>query len=199
MARYRGPKLRVSRTFGEPILGNLLKWKKKSYPPGQHGKRRKKRSTYGLQLAAKQKAKYIYGVLERYFQRLFKKAARERGDTGEILLQKLECRLDNTVYRLGLASSRAAARQLVSHKHVTINGRVVNIPSYSLKVGERIALTPKASKWREAEQPAKKEKAICGWLTWNAEKKEGSLTKVPERALIPEKINEKNITEFYSR
>lgn len=201
MARYTGPKARISRRFNEPILGENKALQKKNYAPGMHGKgKKRKQSEYAVQLAEKQKAKYIYGVLERQFENIFDKASRKKGVTGEVLLQMLESRLDNTVYRLGIAPTRRAARQLVVHKHITVNGDVVNIPSLSLRPGDVIAVREK-SKSLEAissslsVQGAKK----YNWLEWDNSELEGKLINLPLRADIPENINEQLIVELYSK
>ncbi|MCE7863006.1 MAG: 30S ribosomal protein S4 [Bacteroidetes bacterium CHB5] len=201
MARYTGPKARISRRFNEPILGENKALQKKNYAPGQHGKgKKRKQSEYAVQLAEKQKAKYIYGVLERQFENIFDKASRKKGVTGEVLLQMLESRLDNTVYRLGIAPTRRAARQLVVHKHITVNGEVVNIPSVNLRPGDKIAVREK-SKSLEAisnslsVQGAKK----YNWLEWDNSELEGKLINLPLRADIPENINEQLIVELYSK
>lgn len=201
MARYTGPKARISRKFGEPILGDNKAAAKKAYPPGQHGKgRKRKQSEYAVQLAEKQKAKYIYGILERQFAHTFDKATRKKGVTGEVLLQLLESRLDNTVYRLGIAPTRRAARQLVVHKHIIVNGEVVNYPSYSLRPGDIIGVREK-SKSLEAIgnnlsiQSAKK----YNWLEWDNTEMSGKLVNIPIRSDIPENINEQLIVELYSK
>jgi small subunit ribosomal protein S4 len=201
MARYTGPKARISRRFNEPILGDNKALQKKNYAPGMHGKgKKRKQSEYAVQLAEKQKAKYIYGVLERQFENIFDKASRKKGVTGEVLLQMLESRLDNTVYRLGIAPTRRAARQLVVHKHITVNGEVVNIPSVNLRPGDKIAVREK-SKSLEAignslsVQGAKK----YNWLEWDNSELEGKLINLPLRADIPENINEQLIVELYSK
>jgi len=201
MARYTGPKAKISRKFGEPIMGESKAFQKKSYPPGQHGKTKKrKQSEYAVQLQEKQKAKYIYGVLERQFAHTFDKATRKKGVTGEVLLQLLEARLDNTVYRLGIAPTRRAARQLVVHKHITVNGDVVNIPSYSLRPGEIIAVREK-SKTLETISTSL---SIGGskkynWLEWDGAEMVGKIVNLPLRADIPENINEQLIVELYSK
>lgn len=195
MARYTGPRARIARRFKEPILGPAKALKKKNYPPGQHGQARKKRTEYGEQLLEKQKAKYTYGLLERQFRNTFKKAAAQKGVTGHILLQLLERRLDNTVFRLGLAPTRAAARQLVSHKHIQVNGRVVNIPSYSLQPGDVIALRSKSS----VTPPPHDGQLPYGWLSWDVKAHKGTFVAVPERADITENINEQSIVELYSK
>jgi small subunit ribosomal protein S4 len=201
MARYTGPKARISRKFGEPILGENKALAKKAHPPGMHGRgRKRKQSEYAIQLAEKQKAKYIYGILERQFAHTFDKATRKKGVTGEVLLQMLESRLDNTVYRLGIAPTRRAARQLVVHRHIVVNGEVVNYPSYSLTPGDTIGVREK-SKSLEAIgdslsiQSAKK----YNWLEWNAAEMNGKLITIPPRADIPENINEQLIVELYSK
>ncbi|MBC5992946.1 30S ribosomal protein S4 [Pontibacter cellulosilyticus] len=201
MARYTGPKSKISRKFNEEIFGPSKALKKKSYPPGQHGRgRRKKQSEYAVQLAEKQKAKYIYGVLEKQFANLFDKAHRKGGITGENLLILLESRLDNTVYRLGIAPTRRAARQLVLHKHITVNGEVVNIPSYSLKVGDAVAVREK-SKSLEAitTSLSVRNPRAFSWLEWNAAEMVGKLVATPDREQIPEKIQEQLIVELYSK
>jgi small subunit ribosomal protein S4 len=201
MARYIGPKVRISRRFNEPIMGDNKALQKKNYPPGQHGKgKKRKQSEYAIQLAEKQKAKYIYGVLERQFAHTFDKATRKKGVTGEVLLQMLEARLDNTVYRLGVAPTRRAARQLVGHKHILVNGDVVNIPSYTLKPGDTVGVREK-SKSLEAItnslsiQSAKK----YNWLEWDGSEMVGKLINLPPREDIPENINEQLIVELYSK
>ncbi|MBX2896609.1 MAG: 30S ribosomal protein S4 [Cyclobacteriaceae bacterium] len=201
MARYTGPKARISRRFNEPILGENKALQKKNYAPGQHGKgKKRKQSEYAVQLAEKQKAKYIYGVLERQFENIFDKASRKKGVTGEVLLQMLESRLDNTVYRLGIAPTRRAARQLVVHKHITVNGEVVNIPSVNLRPGDVIAVREKSKSLETISnslsvQGAKK----YNWLEWNNAELEGKLINLPLRADIPENINEQLIVELYSK
>lgn len=201
MARYTGPKVRISRRFNEPVLGENKALAKKNYPPGQHGKgKKRKQSEYAVQLAEKQKAKYIYGVLERQFANTFDKATRKKGVTGEVLLQMLEARLDNTVYRLGVAPTRRAARQLVSHKHILVNGEVVNIPSFALKPGDLVEVREK-SKSLEAItnslsiQSAKK----YNWLEWDGSEMAGKFINLPPREDIPENINEQLIVELYSK
>ncbi|MDH5397942.1 MAG: 30S ribosomal protein S4 [Cyclobacteriaceae bacterium] len=201
MARYRGPKVKVSRRFGEPIFGPSKALQKKNYPPGQHGRsRRRKPSEYSTQLAEKQKAKFIYGVLEKQFANLFEKASRKGGITGAVLLQMLESRLDNTVYRFGMSPTRRAARQLVLHKHVTVNGQVVNIPSYSLKPGDVVAIRER-SKTLEiiTESLAVYSNRKYPWLEWEATEMAGKVISIPERDLIPENINEQLIVELYSK
>ena len=201
MARYTGPKTKIARKFGEPIFGPDKVLAKKNYPPGQHGlNRRRKTSEYGLQLKEKQKAKYTYGVLERQFRNLFEKAARKKGITGEVLLQMLECRLDNFVYRLGLAPSRPAARQLVLHKHVTVNGKVVNIPSFSVVPGDVVAVREKSKSLEViADSLAGFNHAKYPWIEWEESIKGGKLLHIPAREDIPENIKEQLIVELYSK
>ncbi|MBK9335437.1 MAG: 30S ribosomal protein S4 [Lewinellaceae bacterium] len=204
MARYTGPTTKKSRAFGESIFGYDKYFERRKFPPGQHGqsKKRKTKSDYSLQLSEKQKAKYTYGVLERQFRRTFHNATRRHGVTGEVLLQLLEARLDNTVYRLGISPTRRGARQLVGHRHITVNGKVVNIASYSLKPGDVIAVRAKSkgmdmitlhagSKTNSARQ--------FGWLEWNPDKMQGTFLSYPQRDQIPEKINEQLIVELYSK
>ena len=201
MARYTGPKVRISRRFNEPIMGDNKALQKKNYAPGMHGKgKKRKQSEYAIQLAEKQKAKYIYGVLERQFAHTFDKATRKKGVTGEVLLQMLEARLDNAVFRLGIAPTRRAARQLVSHKHILVNGDVVNIPSFSLKPGDMVEVREK-SKSLEAitnslsTQSAKR----YNWLEWDGHEMVGKFISLPPREDIPENINEQLIVELYSK
>jgi small subunit ribosomal protein S4 len=202
MAKYKGPRSKVSRKFGEPIYGPDKVLEKKNYPPGIHGinKRRRKQSEYGTQLKEKQKAKYTYGVLERQFSNLFEKASRTKGITGEVLLQLLESRLDNVVYRLGIAHSRAAARQLVNHRHITVNGNVVNIPSYSLKPGDIVGVRER-SKSLEAisNSLASAIRTKIPWLEWDEALMAGKFMSRPNRADIPENIREQLIVELYSK
>ena len=201
MARYTGPKSRIARRFGEPIFGPDKVLSKKSYAPGQHGNsRRRKTSEYGTMLAEKQKAKYTYGVLERQFRNMFEAAVRSNGITGEVLLQNLESRLDNIVYRLGIAPTRAAARQLVSHKHITVDGRVVNIPSYSVKPGQIVAIREKSKSLEViADALAGFNHSKYPWLEWDESSKAGKLLNRPERSEIPENIKEQLIVELYSK
>ncbi len=201
MARYIGPKSRISRRFGEAIFGPDKVLAKRNYAPGQHGvNRRKKSSEYGTQLAEKQKAKYTYGVLERQFRILFEKAQRSKGITGEILLQLLESRLDNIVYRMGVAPTRAAARQLVSHKHITVDGKVVNIPSYNVKPGQIVAVREKSKSLEViAESLAGFNHAKYAWIEWNEADKAGKYLNIPPREEIPENIKEQLIVELYSK
>ena len=201
MARYIGPKSKIARRFGEPIFGADKVLAKRNYPPGQHGNnRRRKVSEYGAQLAEKQKAKYTYGGLERQFRNRFEAAAKPDVITGEVLLQKLESRLDNVVFRLGLAPTRAAARQLVSHKHIVVDGQVVNIPSYSVKPGQIVGVREKAKSLEVIEA------ALAGfnhskypWIEWDENSKSGKFLHKPERADIPENIKEQLIVELYSK
>jgi len=201
MARYTGPKTKIARKFGEAIFGEDKNFEKRNYPPGQHGngKRRGKKSEYAVQLMEKQKAKYTYGILERQFSNLFKKASRSKGITGEVLLQLCESRLDNVVYRLGIANSRRGARQLVSHRHITVNGEIVNIPSYTLREGDVVAVREKSKSLQAIENSLASSSAVYEWLSWNADKKEGTFVKVPERLQIPENIKEQLIVELYSK
>jgi small subunit ribosomal protein S4 len=204
MARYTGPTTKKARSFGDPIFGYDKYYERRKYPPGQHGQTRKKKtaSDYSHQLSEKQKAKYTYGVLERQFRKTFVNATRRHGVTGEILLQLLEARLDNTVYRLGISPTRRGARQLVGHRHVTVNGHVVNIPSYSLKPGDVIAIRSK-SKGLEIVTTHVGAKTSdvrkFGWLEWNPDKMQGVFLAYPQRDQIPEKINEQLIVELYSK
>ncbi len=201
MARYTGPKTRIARKFGEPIFGPDKVLSKKNYPPGQHGNSRKKKtSEYGVQLREKQKAKYTYGVLEKQFRNLFDKAVRSRGVTGEVLLQLLESRLDNVVYRLGLSPTRAGARQLVSHRHITVDGEVVNIPSYTLKPGQVVAVREKSKSLEVIENSlAGFNHSKYPWIEWEQTSKVGKYLHIPERADIPENIKEQLIVELYSK
>lgn len=201
MARYTGPKTKIARKFGEAIYGEDKSFEKRNYPPGQHGqnRRRGKKSEYAVQLAEKQKAKYTYGILERQFRNLFKKATAAQGITGEVLLQLCESRLDNVVYRMGIAPSRNAARQLVSHRHITVNGQKVNIPSYQLKPGDVVAVREKSKSLEAIQQSLANSSHVFEWITWNADKKEGTFVSVPQRLQIPENINEQFIVELYSK
>ncbi len=201
MARYIGPKSRIARRFGEAIFGPDKVLSKRNFPPGQHGNnRRRKTSEYGIMLAEKQKAKHTYGVLERQFRNLFEKAARKSGITGEILLQGLECRLDNIVYRLGIAPTRAAARQLVSHKHITVDGKVVNIASYSVKPGQIVGVREKSKSLEViADALAGFNHSKYPWIEWDENSKSGKLLHIPQRADIPENIKEHLIVELYSK
>ncbi|MCH5236165.1 MAG: 30S ribosomal protein S4 [Muribaculaceae bacterium] len=201
MARYIGPKTKIARKFGEAIFGEDKVLQKKNYPPGQHGQnRRRKVSEYGTQLREKQKAKYMYGVLERQFRNLFDKAARTKGITGEVLLQLLESRLDNVVYRLGIAPTRPAARQIVLHKHVTVNGKVVNIPSYQVKPGDVVAVREKSKSLEViADALAGFNHSKYPWIEWDERVKGGKFLHMPERSDIPENIKEQLIVELYSK
>jgi len=202
MARYRGPKSKIARKFGEPIFGPDKVFEHKNYPPGMHGlnAKRRKKSEYGLQLKEKQKAKYTYGVLERQFRGLFKKASAAKGVTGEVLLQLLESRLDNVVFRMGIARSRAAARQFVSHRHITVNGKVVNIPSYQVKPGDIVAVREKSKSMEEITNSLHSNRSShYEWLEWDGEKMAGKFLNSPEREEIPENIKEQLIVELYSK
>ena len=192
MARYTGPKTKIARKFGEAIFGDDKNFEKRNYPPGQHGntRRRGKKSEYATQLMEKQKAKYSYGILERQFSNLFKKASRSKGITGEVLLQLCESRLDNVVYRFGIANSRSAARQLVSHRHITVNGEILNIPSYSLKDGDVVAVREKSKSLEAIDNSLASNSNVYEWLSWNADLKSGTFIKAPERLQIPENIKE---------
>ncbi len=201
MARYTGPKTKISRIFGEPILGNCKWLTKNSNPPGQHGEKRKRKTLgeYALQLREKQKAKYTYGILERQFRKTFEEAARIKGVTGENLIRLLESRLDNTVFRLGIAASRPGARQLVSHKHVTVNGDVVNIPSYQLKAGDVISLREKDKIKASLTSNFRGKNPKFTWLDWNEKEMKGTFITHPERENVPENIKEQLIVELYSK
>jgi len=200
MARYTGPKAKIARRFNDPILGASKASQKKAYPPGQHGRgRRRKQSEYAVQLMAKQKAKYTYGVLERQFSNLFKKASRQPGITGENLLKLLEARLDNVVYRLGLAPTRRAARQLVSHKHITVNGTVVNVPSYTIKAGDVIAVRAKSQNSETIANSLSTRNNQYSWLEWDNTILAGKFVMNPDRSEIPENIQEQLIVELYSK
>lgn len=200
MARYTGPRTKIARKFGQAIFGDDKAFEKRKYPPGQHGpnKRRGKKSEYAVQLAEKQKAKYTYGILEKQFSNMFKAAARSKGITGEVLLQLCESRLDNVVYRLGISPTRAAARQLVTHKHVTVNGEVVNIPSYQLKPGDVVGVREKSKSLLVVEESLQNRNDY-EWLNWNPDTKTGTFHVVPERIQIPEDIKEQLIVELYSK
>lgn len=200
MARYTGPKTKIARKFREPIYGADRAFEKRNYPPGQHGvsKRRPKQSEYGVQLMEKQKAKYTYGILERQFRNLFEKASRKGGVTGVVLLQLIESRLDNVVYRLGIAHTRNQARQLVLHRHITVNGNVVNIPSYLLRAGDVIGVRER-SKSLEIIEDSLSTRSNYSWLDWDGTKMEGKFMNYPEREDIPENIKEQLIVELYSK
>jgi small subunit ribosomal protein S4 len=201
MARYIGPKTKIARKFGEAIFGADKVLSKKNYPPGQHGNARKRKtSEYGIQLREKQKAKYTYGVLEKQFRNMFDKASRSKGITGEVLLQLLESRLDNIIFRLGLSPTRAGARQLVSHRHVVVDGKVVNIPSYSVKSGQLVGVREKSKSLEVVTE------ALSGfnhskypWIEWDQNALCGKLLHLPERTDIPENIKEQLIVELYSK
>ena len=201
MARYTGPKSKFARKFGEAIYGPDKYLEKKNYPPGAHGnnRRRRKKSDYGVQLMEKQKAKYTYGMLERQFENLFKRASSKSGITGELLLQFCEARLDNVVYRLGIASSRAAARQLVTHRHITVGGEVCNIPSRSIKPGEKVAVREKSKALETISESVAANSCDSAWLSWNPSSLEGEFMHYPTRDEIPENINEQLIVELYSK
>ncbi|EMQ94406.1 MULTISPECIES: 30S ribosomal protein S4 [Xanthomarina] len=201
MARYTGPKTKIARKFGEAIYGEDKSFEKRNYPPGQHGanKRRGKKSEYAIQLMEKQKAKYTYGVLEKQFRNMFKKATAAPGITGEVLLQLCESRLDNVVFRMGISPSRNGARQLVSHRHITVNGEIVNIPSYHLKPGDVVAVREKSKSLEAIDKSLSNSSQVYEWITWNTEKKEGTFVSVPARIQIPENINEQFIVELYSK
>mgnify|MGYP000480301644 FL=1 len=201
MARYTGPKTKIARKFGEPIFGSDKAFEKRNYPPGQHGvsKRRGKKSEYSIQLMEKQKAKFTYGILERQFRNLFEKASRSKGVTGEVLLQLCESRLDNLVYRFGLSPSRSGARQLVSHRHITVNGSVVNIPSYQAKEGDVIGVREKSKTLNIIQETMTKNESLYEWLSWNKNEFIGTFVSIPERIQIPENIKEQLIVELYSK
>lgn len=201
MARYTGPKSKIARRFRDPIFGEDKALERKNYPPGQHGpnKRRGKQSEYATQLMEKQKAKYTYGILERQFSNLFKKASRMKGITGENLLALCESRLDNTVFRLGIAPTRRAARQFVTHRHVTVNGEVVNIPSYTLRPGDVIGVREKSKSLEVVSNSLATNNTSFDWLDWNSSSLEGKFMQVPSREMIPENIKEQLIVELYSK
>lgn len=201
MARYTGPKSKISRKFKEPIYGPDKALERKNYSPGVHGpnKRRRKQSEYAVQLMEKQKAKYTYGILERQFRNLFKKASRSKGITGEVLLQLCESRLDNTVYRLGIATGRRGARQLVSHKHITVNGKVVNYPSYQLKPGDIVGVRERSKSLEVIDAALSSAQHRYDWLSWDTETKSGVFMNLPEREQITENIKEQLIVELYSK
>lgn len=201
MARYTGPKTKIARRFKDPIFGPDKALEKRAYGPGQHGpnKRRGKQSEYAIQLGEKQKAKYTYGILERQFANMFDKASSMKGITGENLLQLCETRLDNTIYRLGISPTRRGARQLVSHKHVTVNGEVVNIPSYTLRVGDVVGVREKSKSLEAITNSLASSTNKFDWLDWNPGSMEGKLVAVPSREMIPENIKEQLIVELYSK
>jgi small subunit ribosomal protein S4 len=201
MARYTGPKTRIARKFGDAIYGADKYFERKNFPPGMHGvnKKRRKTSEYGIQLKEKQKAKYTYGVLERQFANLFEKASSSKGVTGEVLLQLLESRLDNVVYRLGVAPTRAAARQLVTHRHITVNEEIVNIPSYSLRPGDIIGVREKSKALEVITDSLTGRRNAYSWLEWDSNQMKGKFMNRPEREDIPETIKEQLIVELYSK
>ena len=201
MARYIGPKSRIARKFKEAIYGGDKNFEKKNYPPGQHGqaRKRKKLSEYGTQLMEKQKAKYTYGILERQFRNIFAKAARKSGITGTNLLKLIEARLDNVVYRLGIAPTRSAARQLVSHRHINVNGKNVNIPSYELKAGDTISVREKSKSLEVIVNCLSSRSNQFSWLEWDNSSMTGKFVNFPEREDIPENIHEQLIVELYSK
>jgi small subunit ribosomal protein S4 len=201
MARYTGPKTKIARRFGEAIFGEDKSFEKRNFPPGQHGnnRRRGKESEYKVQLMEKQKAKYTYGILEKQFRNIFAKANKSKGVTGEVLLQLCESRLDNVVYRMGISTSRSGARQLVSHRHITVNGSIVNIPSYSLKAGDVVGVREKSKSLQTISDALSVSSNVYEWITWNSEKMEGSFVAIPERLQIPENIKEQLIVELYSK
>jgi small subunit ribosomal protein S4 len=201
MARYTGPKTKISRIFGEPILGNGKYLTKNSNPPGQHGAQRKRKQLgeYALQLREKQKAKYTYGVLEKQFRKIFEEAARIKGVTGENLIKLLEARLDNTVFRMGIAPSRPAARQLVSHKHITVNGELLNIPSYTCKPGDVIGIKEKSMHNASVTSQVRPKNVKINWVDFNETTMVGTFVAMPERESIPENIKEQLIVELYSK
>ena len=201
MARYTGPKTKISRKFGEPLFGEDRTLEKKNYPPGQHGnaKRRGKKSEYAIQLMEKQKAKYTYGILEKQFKNIYDKANRGKGITGELLLQLCESRLDNVVYRMGISKTRDGARQLVTHKHVTVNGSIVNIPSYTLKPGDTVSIREKSKSLKAIESSLIENSSEYDWIKFNRERLEGEFVTIPEREQIPENIKEQLIVELYSK
>ena len=201
MARYTGPTSKIARKFGEPIFGPDKALDKKNYGPGQHGntRRRGKKSEYAVQLQEKQKAKYTYGILEKQFSNLFKKALRKKGITGEILLQLCETRLDNVVYRLGISPTRRAARQMVTHKHIVVNENITNIPSYALKIGDTISVREKSKSLEVVGTSLAASSYTSDWLEWNSDTLKGKVLALPEREQIPENIKEQLIVELYSK
>ena len=201
MARYTGPKTKISRKFGEPLFGEDRTLEKKNYPPGQHGnaKRRGKKSEYAIQLMEKQKAKYTYGILEKQFKNIYDKANKGKGITGELLLQLCESRLDNVVFRMGISKTRDGARQLVSHKHVNVNGSIVNIPSFTLKPGDVVSIREKSKSLKAIESSLLENSSEYDWINFNRERLEGEFVTIPEREQIPENIKEQLIVELYSK
>jgi small subunit ribosomal protein S4 len=201
MARYTGPKTKIARKFGEAIFGDDKAFEKRNYPPGQHGlaKKRGKKSEYAVQLMEKQKAKYSYGILEKQFRNLYERAAATKGVTGEVLLQLCESRLDNVVFRMGIAPSRRAARQIVGHRHITVNGEVVNIPSYILKAGDKVAVREKSKSLDVITNSLSNSAHVYEWITWSNDTQEGTFVSVPARIQIPENIKEQLIVELYNK
>lgn len=201
MARYIGPKSKIARRFRDPIFGEDKSLERKNYPPGQHGpnKRRGKQSEYSVQLMEKQKAKYTYGILEKQFSNLFKKASSMKGITGENLLALCESRLDNSVYRLGLSNTRSGARQLVSHRHITVNGEVVNVPSYTLRAGDVVSVREKSKSLEVISAALASKETTFDWLDWDNATMSGKFMNVPNRDMIPENIKEQLIVELYSK
>ncbi|WP_179335862.1 30S ribosomal protein S4 [Winogradskyella costae] len=201
MARYTGPKTKIARKFGQAIFGDDKAFEKRNYPPGQHGnaRRRGKKSEYSIQLMEKQKAKYTYGILEKQFRNMFKRATSAKGITGEVLLQSCESRLDNVVFRMGISPSRSGARQLVSHRHITVNGEKVNIPSYQLKAGDVVGVREKSKSLEAIQNSLSNSSNVFEWITWNTSTMEGTYVAVPARIQIPEQINEQLIVELYSK
>ena len=201
MARYTGPKTKIARKFGEAIFGEDKSYEKRNYPPGQHGnnRRRPKKSEYAIQLMEKQKAKFTYGILERQFRNLFNRASRSKGVTGEVLLQLCESRLDNIVFRLGLAPTRSAARQLVSHRHITLNGSINNIPSTTVKEGDVVGVREKSKSLDVVERSVAQPNSVQEWLSFNEANLEGTMVSVPAREQITENIKEQLIVELYSK
>lgn len=201
MARYIGPKSKIARKFRDPIYGPDKYYEKKNYPPGMHGqsRRRPKSSEYGTQLMEKQKAKYTYGILERQFRNTFLKAARKGGKTGEVLLQLIEARLDNVVFRLGIAPTRSAARQLISHRHISVNGSVVNIPSYEIRPGDIISVRERSKSLESILNSVASRSNQYPWLEWDVNTLTGKFMSYPEREQIPENIKEQLIVELYSK
>jgi small subunit ribosomal protein S4 len=201
MARYRGPQTKIARKFGEAIFGPDRALEKRNYPPGQHGfsRKRGKKSEYSVQLAEKQKAKYTYGILERQFRNMFEKASASKGITGEVLLQLCETRLDNVVYRMGIAPTRMAARQLVGHRHITVDGELINIPSYTVKPGMVIGVREKSKSMEVITNALQSGGSKYEWIEWNNSRMEGKFLAVPQREAIPENIKEQLIVELYSK
>lgn len=201
MARYIGPKTKIARKFREPIYGPDKYYERKNFPPGQHGqsKRRRKLSEYGVQLQEKQKAKYTYGILERQFKNIFERASRKKGITGEVLLQLIEARLDNVVYRMGIAPSRPASRQLISHRHITVNGKVINVPSFTLNPGDIVGVREKSKSLEAISNSLASRSGNYAWLEWDSNLMAGKFMSYPEREQIPENIREQLIVELYSK